>query len=408
MSKHASLTTTTLLILASFGCVKPDEDVGKPDEAPGAEDDVGELPPPVNPLVPEPLPTGQCVTSEIPPYFGIRHQCGGSIDLQLTGAALGYDVDQTIFVPFGEGVEGDSYEFPRVANCCAPYEYDLPNSSNPEHWRTCLYDAVQQVCAAVPYYLWDMGENAHAAGQLSIGNAIIKLGNDLATSAKQNECLTELWGTGPGPDDVSRLFDHQWKLGYDIWLNIDVLEILEVTLPEDEADWLECRSVFENDDTIMPNIPQGPIWDNLQLAAGALKAEGDDLELKAVPDSGSEILLGWDTTGSPILGALQLHGSDLRIDGFSVVDRWRLSTLRATVGEEGADGTLHFAPHTVTFIAAAVVDDDVVTVPVSNGQELVLVPSKGGWVLDPFTLVYTQATGDVWTLHSSPLTFSGR
>lgn len=396
------------LLLLGIGCAEPKDDSDLPTASgPGAGDDIGDLPPAPEPELPTPLPTGECLTKEIPPYEGVRHQCGGSIDIEITGSALGMPVQQDAFIEFGKDVEGDSYAQARVAACCAEYQYDLPNASNPQHWRACLYDAIQQTCATLPHYLWDMATAAKDQGKDTAANELTKLGNDIASADGQFDCIDTLFGAGPAEDQLNLLFDRSWNLGYDVWLNVNVLEILEISLPEDDGEWMTCTSTFENDETVLPDMSHGPVWDELGLDSGALALSGLELQFKSPADPTSALILGEAVDGSLMLGALQLRGGPLRVEGL-VVERWRLGSLHDVTPVQASDGSWIVRAGMMRFVGAAIVDGETYTLPARNASDLVLRATDSGWMIDPFTVQYTADTGDVWTLESSALDFSQR
>jgi hypothetical protein len=127
--REIQVTKTQLVSIAlltlPFACTKPEDDVHPPsDEGPIADDEVSELPPIDPESSPEPLPSGYCLYASDPPREGIWHQCGGSLDIAISGNALGSPIEEDIYVDFGAHVEGDSYEHPRVAACCGEYDYE--------------------------------------------------------------------------------------------------------------------------------------------------------------------------------------------------------------------------------------------------------------------------------------------
>lgn len=410
MTKQPHLRLSPLLVVAALlGCATPNEDVAPPaEDGPPADDDVGGNPPPDDP--PEdpnetvPLESGACVIQEEPPFEGIRHQCAGSLHVDLTGTALGQSIDETYFIDFGEGVEGDSYEQARVAACCGPYDGVSTASEEPGYSRSCLYDAVQQFCSAIPYYLWDAAAVAKENDDDLKADFLTKLGNDLSTASGQADCLTTLWSGGPAEGDYTVMYERSWNPAYNLWVTIDTLEAYDVYLPEDPGDWITCKSIFENDGTVMPDMSHDPVWQNLGLDAGSLELVESDLVISAVADGG-ELLLGRDGVGKPLVGALQVAGGQLRVDGV-LVDQWRLATLREVVATEQRDGALVVAAGSLTFVGAVVMLGDTITVPVRNATDIVLRPTEGGWSVEPFKLVYTAANGDAWTLRTSMLEFS--
>lgn len=394
-----------ILLTLPLACTKPTKEVGNPsdDGPPSSGDEVGELPP-LEPEAPsEPLPSGSCVTKEDLPYEGIRHQCGGSINLAITGDALGSPVDEEIFVDFGSFIPGDSYEHPRVAACCGEYDYEQLASAQPAYWRNCLYDAVQQFCGALPYYVWDMATAAENDDKFVVADQLNKIGNDLATAEKQYECIESLWAGGP-VESFNLIIDHQWNPAYDVWVNIDILEVYDIWLPEDPADWIPCTSIYENDETVLPDVDPGPAWDVYGFDAGSLKLSGSQLEIKAIPDATSELLVGRDVDGEMMVGALHLHGGALSVSGITF-ERWRIGTLRAVSAHALADGSLAVPAGSLTFVGAVVLDGEAISVAASNTTALVLRESAQGWTLDPFSLMYTLQTGDVWALETSRLLF---
>ncbi len=408
MTKQNLYTLVLALPLCAIACTEAGDVKPPLDDGPmtGGADDVGELPP-VDPKDPPvPLPSGYCVTSEDPPYQGIRHQCGGTIDLSITGEAWDTPVDQAIYLNFGPETPGDSYEHPLVAACCGEYDYEQLASSQPAYWENCLYDAIQQSCSAVPYYVWDMAEAAAAANKLVLADQLTKLGNDLSSGERQYECINAFWVEGP-VDFFNVITDRHWNPAYDVWINLDFLEILDVSLPEDPSEWLTCKSIFENDDTVIPDIHPGPVWSTLGLKSGSLDLSGDAILATLVPDESSELLIGRDSSGVALLGALQLHGGPTRVEGVEI-ERWGIRSLRSVAMVDGGDGSVSIPAGALSLVAAVVVDGDTLSMPATNHRPMVLRENPDGWAIDGFSVVYTQDNGDAWTLDSSTLVFDLR
>lgn len=228
----------------------------------------------------------------------------------------------------------------------------------------------------------------------------------MATAEKQYECIENLWAGGP-VEKFNLLMDHQWNPAYDVWVNIDILEVYDIFLPEDPAEWIPCKSIYENDETVLPDVDPGPVWEVLGFDSGSLKLAGSKLELEAVPDTTSELLVGRDVDGAMMLGALHLHGGAVRVSGITF-DRWRIGTLRAVSVHEYAEGSLVVPAGSLTFVGAVVLDGEAVSMSASNATALILREIPRGWTVDPFSLMYTSQTGDAWTLETSELRFELR
>jgi hypothetical protein len=250
-----------------------------------------------------------------------------------------------------------------------------------------------------------MAETAHENNDLVIEEKLNKIGNDLATADEQYECIDNLWSGGP-TDPFNVINDHSWNLAYDVWVNIDILEVYDLFLPEDPADWLTCTSVFDNDDTVIPDVgSNGPHLDSLTLDSGSMQLSGTGIDATLALASSSELVIGSDFQGL-MLGTLQLHGGMTRLAGASV-ERWRIATLRAVPLQELEDGSFVVPAGGVTFIGSAVYDGETLSTA-SNGTPLVLRPDGAGWAVNPFTLRYTPSAGDAYTLDISELRFGSR
>jgi hypothetical protein len=345
-----------------------------------------------------------CLTTEEPPYQGIWHQCGGSFDITLTGAALGTEIDEAITIDFGEGVTGDSYQRPRVAACCGEYDFERPFSEQTEYAENCLYDSIQQFCVALPYYVWDMAKAAGEDDKLAMRDLLNFYGNQLATGEKQFECIAQLWGAGPADPYYYAITDHSWNAIANVWVNIVVAEVNDLYLPEDPEEWISCASIFENDDTVLPDAgPDGAVLDALQLDSGSIDVSAFDSTGWLAPEPSSVLVVGEGDQG-PLFGLLALDGGATRLGGVPV-ERWRVTTLRAVPMHERTDGALTVPAGALSFIGALVVDGDTLTTIAHNVTELVLWPSPKGWQIEPFTAVYTSDAGDAWTLQTSELRF---
>ncbi len=399
----------TLSLVCAFGCATPDGVEPPANDGPldGADEVGGELPPMDPESPPVPIPSGVCITAEDPPYHGIRHHCGGTMDLAITGSALGNEVDQDIFMNFGPGVPGDSYEDPLVAACCGEYDFEQPASSQTAYWRNCLYDAVQQSCASLPHYLWDMAAAAEAEDKHVLADQLTKLGNDLGSGDGQYACIDTLFNGGPAEDTFNIIQNTTWNPAYDVWITIDSLEIVEVALPEEPSEWQTCKSIFENDHTVIPDIHPGPVWDVLGFDAGALALSAAELDLKLVPDDSSELLLGEDSDGSLVLGTLQLQGGPLIVEGVEI-DRWRIGSFRMQTVLEARDGSFWIPAGALSLVVAVVADGDTRSLATTNASTIVLRETVDGWAIEPFSLVYTLDDGDAWTLDTTELDFSLR
>ncbi|MCA9684254.1 MAG: hypothetical protein KC457_18810 [Myxococcales bacterium] len=347
--------------------------------------------------VPTPLPPSYCITAENPPYYGYRHHCGGTFTASISGSALGYDIDIPIAYDFGPNNPGDTYQNPKVAACCGEYDFDQLASSQPAYWDNCLFDAVQQFCTALPYRLWDLGAKAKANDDPIIANELIKLGNDIATGEGQGECLSALYGTGP--EDLNVITGNKWNPVYDLWLSVDFLEILEVALPEDPNEWIECRSIFENDDSVMPDRDPGAKWKSYlaSVPGGALQLRGADslLEPESLPEASASLVLALDDKGLPMVGDLHLDIGAMSLAGVPV-ERAGFGLLQQATTWPRGDGS--FAVEQPALLGAVVLDGDTVTTQLEPNSELVLRPIPNGWRLEAFSLAYVDGEGEVWTL----------
>lgn len=401
MKAKPKLTIPCILMLA---CAPNDEVELPVDDGPvvSGGDEASTLPPLDPEEPPVPIENNVCLTTVNEPYQGIWHQCGGSFDIELTGDALGTAINESISIDFGPGVEGDSYGEPRVAACCGEFDFERPFSEQREYAENCLYDSIQQFCSALPYYLWDMAKVAGDNNKIATRDLLNNYGNQLSTSEKQYECIDSLWADGPTDPYYYAITSHSWNAIADVWVKVVVAEINDLYLPEDPAEWVTCESIFENDDTVLPDTG-GPVLDTLLLDSGSLSVSGLDLQLALTPEPTSALVIGSDAR----LGALQLHGAAARLAGLTV-ERWRLGSLRSVPMKQRDDGALVVSAGALAMIGALVVDGETITTMAYNSTELVLWTHGRGWQIEPFTVVYTSATGDAWTLQTSELQFVAR
>ncbi|MCA9687430.1 MAG: hypothetical protein KC457_35035, partial [Myxococcales bacterium] len=187
----------------------------------------------------------------------------------------------------------------------------------------------------------------------------------------QSECLTALYGAGP--EDLNVITGNKWNPIYDIWLNVEFLEILEVALPEDHSEWIDCRSIYENDDSIVPDRDPGAQWKNYLagVPAGALQLRSADsvLEPDSLPDASASLVLALDDKGLPMIGDLHVDLGAMSLAGVPV-ERAGFGLLHQVGTWPRGDGS--FAVEQPALLGAVVLGTDTVTTRLKPNSELVL------------------------------------
>jgi hypothetical protein len=183
------------------------------------------------------------------------HQCTGSLMASLSFTALGKSCPDALGSQdaceekHGFGIEHEPYPMAKVVACCDPY--DPGTSDLDEYVAHCAADMTQQICQTIAtrlQQLIDEGDLPKTAESTA-----------LQTYVAENEdaCYAALWGgnDSPTPGQVIGSWIVPNKPAWsavlqDLTVSIVASAITDVTLPPDEAQYLECTGVQYNNDQV--------------------------------------------------------------------------------------------------------------------------------------------------------------
>lgn len=273
------------------------------------------------------LPTGQCMQIPNEYVYGYTHQCSGSIRVSFDASGhLGEDAFE-----FGPGasnpdywLEPDSYEKPLVAACCGPFNYlpeddGITTEEKLPYVTNCLFDAVQQICHGLPYFL---RKQAAETSNLIARDTI----NSLADAVEQgnSECIKNLYGAGaPGPNGTltNQLDGTSWSPTNNATFTIEETWIDGWTR-EGDVTWDTCYGIFDNDDAVIPTAPfQSPgtvaVADATLMPGTTMTGTGPAWSSATIVPSSGTLRIGHMANGGAQIDGLRLHAenSTASVDG---------------------------------------------------------------------------------------------
>ncbi|KIG14250.1 hypothetical protein DB30_06999 [Enhygromyxa salina] len=369
------------------------------------------------------LPAGECVQVPVSKVYGYQHQCEGEISVSF-GAG---DIEGQESFMFGPKVSNDkywvdpdSYDKPLVAACCGSFDYTNPTpEDNAPYVSSCMFDAVQQVCQGLPYFLRKQAEEESDDAKKAQIDALAA-----SVDNKTKECLKALWAggpPGPGGTSTSELAGTSWSPVTDATITIDGLEIHDWTQAGD-LPWRTCSGMFENDDAVIPTtafkLPGASETTRAVLVPGSIMTGVGPLEA-------SGVIVPWAFASSLTIAdmsdmSVRISGLQLRA-GYSAmmvleehVQLKRASvTLRNPIVPSEDEGEYTVAPGAANFVATAVLEgggevvegDSRIIDMVNQGPIVFRKGPAGEWVFDPFELVYEEPHFGPWALRFDGLIF---
>jgi hypothetical protein len=411
------------LLLVAGACAKPEDGLTpKSEMGDGIYTPDIDLPSSETEGEPEPvaLPTGECIQYPLPNVFGVVHQCEGKVTVKYVAHSSGETYEAQDALVFGPSksnpdywLEPDSYDNPLVAACCGPFDYENPTTEQKlPYVNSCLYDAVQQICHALPFLLRKQAEESDGLEKIAL--------NSLASTidGKEAECLTELWGNGaPGPNGmaVNQLNGTIWAPIDKITFEIEQTEILDWT-QEGEVAWRQCDGMFNNDDAVIPTAPfnapnTGGVTDYILAPGSSMTGFGPFSASGTMRPSTarSSLTLAYSSAMQLQVTGLTLHGHAARVKvGAELFVLDRAAVILGSVMEPSVSGGEYSVPAgAARFVATAAFAGDTRVVDMTNDDPIVFryASSTGGWEFDPFDLSYVEPGYGTWALSFDGLSF---
>jgi hypothetical protein len=423
--KSIKTTTTFCVLLAGSACSGGHSDV----ESGYLETDDGlyavdiDLPSAETEGEPDPvaLPTGSCIQYPQPYVFGYVHQCAGKITVSYVAQWSGETYEAQDALNFGPGqsnpdywLEPDSYDNPLVQACCGPFDYqDATTEQKLPYVNSCLFDAVQQICHALPHLLRKQAEESEG---LSLKVALNSLAGKV--EEKEDECFAALWGNGaPGPngDAINQLDGTTWSPTNKVTFEIEQTEILNWT-QEGDVTWRTCNGMFDNDDAVIPTAPfdvpnTGGVTTYI-LAPGTTMTGSGPLSSSGTitPSTAASSLTLAHTSAMDLeVTGLTLRSEVARVSvGAQVFELDRAAViLRNVIAPSVSGGEYSVPAGAAHFVATAAFEGDTRVVDMSNDDPIVFryASSTASWEFDPFDLSYVEPGFGVWTLSFDGLSF---
>ena len=360
------------------------------------------------------LPPGECIQFPIPGIFGYRHQCDGLIKVSFDAQG---ETGQDSFT-FGPGktnpdywTEEDSYPQPLVAACCGQFDEDVEDDKLP-YLNSCLFDAVQQICHGLPWFLRRQAEalpNDEVIKKVAI--------NSLANTVENNQadCVQSLWGGGPpGPEGLypNEIEGTQWSPANGVDIKIDEIQVYDWT-SDGEEQWSTCTGMFDNDDAVVPTAPfevPGVIAStNFDLLEGSAVMGSGPFEASGLlsPSQGSMTLASLQDGTSALTAfsissgqnAVTVAGEAINIERAQLRLERALHPVRVTDEYYVSDGDAHF-------IASLIVAGERRMLTMINQGPLVFSQRlEGSLEFEPFELIYDEFGVGTWTLEFDGLSF---
>lgn len=337
--------------------------------------------------------------------YGYRYQCKGFFEYQIRAG----NTEETIRINYGEGIEGESYEEPRVMACCPAYAegYDCEQP----HSQACMVDLVEQGCKSIVYEL-------NAEANKSIGarkEALLKAANHVA---ENQEACFEAFAVKPGlfvdqacdKDNTSVVeYDRvsvgaSWTFDPPGIIPEVTIEILDSEL-QDIFPWFgdpgfpgeSCTSSEENDHMGLLELdPTDPVF---ELKYGSAEVRGDGVIDKADLDSEKtacgEHCSAISITEDPILKTaeinwmLALGRQNQIVDGVQV-EKFRAELQGPIHAVSDGDGSYKIEAGDALFALSGSTMGGRAIVYAPNKRAMYFRPGKSGrdWNVDPIQLVY--------------------
>jgi hypothetical protein len=357
--------------------------------------------------------------------YGYRYQCEGSVAVDIV---IEHDFDGSPEVgffelPFGHGVEGDSYEAPLVMACCPWYDTS-PGATNCDqpHERACLVDLVEQGCKSMVAKIED---HAHERfpGLLDTAKrqAVLKVAEHVRTH--QGDCTaafredTGIAATQPTCDEEGNGVPYVSMLENGVWMFDPDGAVKNVEIAVAQAQWTglypnpvddpygaaSCESADENDGVLFLEIDPAAGTKVLHLVAGGVELVGAGVAGVGEIDSTSTLALASEP-GAASLEDFALHSAGAAAvlvgDVTVPVDDFHVRLWgRAPAVVEGS--TLTVQPSGARFAVSATVLGESRVNTATNATPIVVTKEAGGWRTSAFS-IESPHVGEPWLLVVAP------
>ncbi len=391
-------TETDGLSTASAGETEGDTDGG----AGGADESGGSG---------EPAPVaGGCLFSDDQAdalnVYGYRYQCRGVFQYKLQADSMSEDVT----ISYGNLVDGESYEEPRVMGCCPAYDAGEPPCAQP-HTQACLVDLSEQGCASIVYEL-----NA-AANERSgaIKEALLKAANYVGSAEGQQDCFkafavdTGIATTAPTCDENQNSVVDYDQLAIGASWSFDPPGLIpNVTITIEDAEhqgifpWTSdtefpgdtCKSSWDNNHVGLLELdPNDPVF---ELKYGTAEVRGDKLIDRATLDSRrttcgdhcSGISISEGAGAAELNWMLALGAQGQTVDGVHI-EMFRAELQGPIPATPDGRGGYEVAAGDALFALSGSAMGATAIVYASNLRPIYFRPGRtAGWDVDPIQIVY--------------------
>lgn len=371
---------------------------------------------------------GRCLYDPDPmaEVYGYKYQCEGSVGVDIV---IEHNFDGSpevafLELPFGPGVEGDSYETPLVMACCPWYETG-PGTSNcsQPHERACLVDLVEQGCKSMAAKIEDYAHERFP-GLLDAAKrqAVLKVADHVRSH--QTDCTsafgvqTGIAATQPTCDEegngvpyLSMLEDGEWTFDPD-----GAVENVEIAVAQ--ADWtglypnpnddpygaVTCISADENDGMVFLEIDPPAGAKRMHLMLGSVELVGPGAAGVGELGSASTLVVASASAGTASVEDLALHsaGAAAVLVGDMIVPVSDFHVRlwdRAPAVVEGS--MLLVPPGSARFAVSATAFGESRVRTATNATAIVVTKEAGSWRTSAFSLGYSLA-GEPWSLVVTP------
>jgi hypothetical protein len=374
----------------------------------------------------DPVPVeDHCLIEPIEGLYGYRYQCEGSVllDIVIEGGFDGSPVSDSFELPFGHGVEGDSYDDPLVMACCPWYATGSPNCGQ-HHERACLIDLVEQGCKSMVVKIEDYAYDTFPGVLDTVKrNAVLKIADYVRHH--QGDCTGAFWGqtgiagTEPACDEDDDGVSFASMLETGVWAfdpdgPIDNVEVSVAQAewtglyPSDDEQHLvgTCQSADDNDGVVFLEIDPVPESKILRLASGSIALAGPSTEGTGELSPSSTLAVNVEANGSASLENLALHSTGTAVvvtAGMSIpVDAFHVRLWDRTPAAVDADRTtLTIAPGAARFAMSATALGESRVRFATNATPIVLTKHPDGWHTAAFSIAYPHHANP-WSLVIAP------
>lgn len=365
----------------------------------------------------EPVPVvGGCLFSddqaEALNVYGYRYQCRGVFRYKLEADTMSEEVT----VSYGNLVEGESYEEPRVMGCCPAYDPDEPSCSQP-HTQACLVDLTEQGCASIVYELNAAANERSGAAK----EALLKAANYVASAEGQDACFkafavdTGIATTSPSCDaDNSATVEYDQLAVGASWSFDPPGLIPNVTISIEDAEhqglfpWTSdpefpgdtCTSSWDNNTVVLLELdPNDPVF---ELTYGTAEVRGEGLIDRATLESSrttcgehcSGISISESAEGAELNWMLALGERGQTVDGV-LIEKFRAELQGPIVATPDGRGGYVVAAGDALFALSGSAMGASATVFAPNLRPIYFRPARTvGWSVDPIHIAYKNAASN--------------